>query len=397
MDFVEVTSSAFEAIKTNKLRSGLTALGIIIGVASVVLLISLGTGLRNYITGQFEQLGSNLLFVVPGKIGAGGRGPGGTTINKLNLKHVELVKRKVKGLEGVVPTIQQFTTVKYQNKVLKDVTIIGTNEQFPDVVNQSATEGRFFDKTQSDSGKKVAVVGKTVVKDLFAEKNPLGERIDIKGQKYQVLGVLKEQGSTFGFDQDNVVVVPFATAQRQFETNQVNNIYAKAHKTAGVEKVAADLKRILLEDLSEDDFSVLTAQQTLSTIQGILRVISATLAGIAAISLVVGGIGISNIMLVSVTERTREIGLRKAVGARSQDILFQFLTEAVTLSILGGLIGLLLAGVGTVIISRFIPATISGWSVFIAFGFSILVGVVFGVAPAIRAARLEPIEALRHE
>lgn len=397
MDFIEVASSALEAIKTNKLRSGLTTLGIIIGVASVILLISLGTGLRNYITDQFEQLGSNLLFVIPGKVGAGGRGPGGTTINKLNLKHVELVKRKVKGLEGVVPTIQQFTTVKYQNKVLKDTTIIGTNEQFPDVVNQSATRGKFFDKTQSDSGKKVAVVGKTVVEDLFAEKNPLGERIDIKGQKYQVLGVLKEQGSTFGFDQDNVVVVPFTAAQRQFGVNQVNNIYAKAQKTADVEKVADSLKRVLLEDLSEDDFSVLTASQTLSTIQGILRVISSTLAGIAAISLVVGGIGISNIMLVSVTERTREIGLRKAVGAKSQDILFQFLTEAVTLSILGGLIGLLLAGIGTVIISRFIPATISGWSVFIAFGFSILVGVIFGVAPAIRAARLEPIEALRHE
>ncbi|OGD94050.1 hypothetical protein A2697_03530 [Candidatus Curtissbacteria bacterium RIFCSPHIGHO2_01_FULL_41_44] len=397
MDFIEVVNSSFEAIRINKVRSSLTALGIIIGVASVVLLISLGTGLRNYITGQFEQLGSNLLFVIPGKIGAGGRGPGGTTINKLSIKHVDLIKRKVKGLEGVIPTIQQFTTVKYQNKVLKDVTIIGTNEQFGDIVNLPAVHGKFFDKTQSDSGKKVAVIGKTIVKDIFGAKNPLGERIDVKSQKYQVIGVLKEQGSTLGFDQDNIVVVPFNAAQRQFGVTQVNNIYAKAQNQADIEKVAEDLKNVLLDDLSEEDFSVMTAQQTLSTIQGILRVISATLTGIAAISLLVGGVGISNIMLVSVTERTREIGLRKAVGAKSQDILFQFLVEAITISVLGGTIGLLLAGVGTVAISRFIPATITFWSVVIAFGFSVVVGVIFGVAPAIRASRLEPIVALRHE
>jgi len=397
MDFIEVVNSSFEAIRINKVRSSLTALGIIIGVASVVLLISLGTGLRNYITGQFEQLGSNLLFVIPGKIGAGGRGPGGTTINKLNIKHVDLIKREVKGLEGVIPTIQQFTTVKYQNKVLKDVTIIGTNEQFGDIVNLPAVHGKFFDKTQSDSGKKVAVIGKTIVKDIFGAKNPLGERIDVKSQKYQVIGVLKEQGSTLGFDQDNIVVVPFNAAQRQFGVTQVNNIYAKAQNQADIEKVAEDLKNVLLDDLSEEDFSVMTAQQTLSTIQGILRVISATLTGIAAISLLVGGVGISNIMLVSVTERTREIGLRKAVGAKSQDILFQFLVEAITISVLGGTIGLLLAGVGTVAISHFIPATITFWSVVIAFGFSVVVGVIFGVAPAIRASRLEPIVALRHE
>ena len=397
MDFIEVVNSSFEAIRINKVRSSLTALGIIIGVASVVLLISLGTGLRNYITGQFEQLGSNLLFVIPGKIGAGGRGPGGTTINKLSIKHVDLIKREVKGLEGVIPTIQQFTTVKYQNKVLKDVTIIGTNEQFGDIVNLPAVHGKFFDKTQSDSGKKVAVIGKTIVKDIFGAKNPLGERIDVKSQKYQVIGVLKEQGSTLGFDQDNIVVVPFNAAQRQFGVTQVNNIYAKAQNQADIEKVAEDLKNVLLDDLSEEDFSVMTAQQTLSTIQGILRVISATLTGIAAISLLVGGVGISNIMLVSVTERTREIGLRKAVGAKSQDILFQFLVEAITISVLGGTIGLLLAGVGTVAISRFIPATITFWSVVIAFGFSVVVGVIFGVAPAIRASRLEPIVALRHE
>ena len=397
MNFFESLKIAISALKLNKLRSFLTMLGIIIGVASVVLLVSLGAGLRSYITSEFEKLGSNLLFVVPGRIGFGGRGPGGATVNKLSLRHVTAIEKEVKNLVGVIPTVQQFTTVKYYNKVQKDVTIIGTTESFAEIVNLPAVKGKFFTKSQSDSGKKVAVIGQTIADDVFGTKNPIGEKIDIKGQKYQVLGVLKAQGSTFGVDQDNTVIIPFTAAQQQFGTDQVNNIYAKAQSQADVNEVAAEIKKTLLKDLSEDDFSVMTAQQTLSTIQGILGVISAALVGIAAISLLVGGIGISNIMLVSVTERTREIGLRKAVGAAPGDILIQFLIEAVTLSILGGVIGLILASAGAFVASRFIPAVVTGWSVLVAFGFSVLVGVVFGVAPALRAARLNPIDALRYE
>ncbi|MEK9147010.1 MAG: ABC transporter permease [Patescibacteria group bacterium] len=397
MDQFEILNSAIVAIRTNKLRSGLTALGIVIGVASVILLISIGSGLRNYITGQFEQLGSNLLFVIPGQIGAGGRGPGGATINKLTTKHVERIKREVKDLDGVVPTMQQFTTIKYRNLTLENVTIVGSTEEFAQVVNRPVTSGEFFDKSQAQSGKKVAAVGKTIVDELFQGENPIAKKIDIKGQKYTVVGTLKEQGSTFGFDQDNTVVIPFIAAQKQFGTTQVNNIYAKAENQESVARVRGEIETALLKDLEEEDFSVMTAEQTLSTIQGILGAISVSLAGIAAISLLVGGIGVSNIMLVSVTERTREIGLRKAVGARSTDILSQFLTEAVALTVLGGIIGLILASVATLIIARFIPATITVWSIIISFGFSTLVGVVFGVAPAIRAARLEPIVALRHE
>lgn len=397
MDQFEILNSAIVAIRTNKLRSGLTALGIVIGVASVILLISIGSGLRNYITGQFEQLGSNLLFVIPGQIGAGGRGPGGATINKLTTKHVERIKREVKDLDGVVPTMQQFTTIKYRNLTLENVTIVGSTEEFAQVVNRPITSGEFFDKSQAQSGKKVAAVGKTIVDELFQGENPIAKKIDIKGQKYTVVGTLKEQGSTFGFDQDNTVVIPFIAAQKQFGTTQVNNIYAKAENQESVARVRGEIETALLKDLEEEDFSVMTAEQTLSTIQGILGAISVSLAGIAAISLLVGGIGVSNIMLVSVTERTREIGLRKAVGARSTDILSQFLTEAVALTVLGGIIGLILASVATLIIARFIPATITVWSIIISFGFSTLVGVVFGVAPAIRAARLEPIVALRHE
>ncbi|MBI2327639.1 ABC transporter permease [Candidatus Curtissbacteria bacterium] len=397
MDLIEIITLAFESLRVNKLRSALTALGIIIGVASVILLVSLGAGLRSYITSQFEQLGSNLLFVVPGRLGAGGRGPGGQVINKLNPKHITKIEKQVENLDGVVPTIQQFTSVKYQNKVQKDVTIIGTSHEFGEVTNLTITRGQFFNKSQNDTGRRVAVIGQTIVKDLFEEKNSIGEILMIKGQKYQIIGIAKERGTTFGFDQDNTVIVPILALQRQFGVTQINNIYAKASDQADVEKVAENIKKVLLEDLTEDDFSVLTAQQTLETIQGILRVISTALAGIAAISLLVGGIGISNIMLVTVTERTREIGLRKAVGATPRDILLQFLTEAITLSVAGGLIGLSIASIATIIISRFIPALITPWSVIIAFGFSAVVGIVFGVAPAIRASRLEPIVALRHE
>ncbi len=397
MDFLETINSAVEALRTNKLRSALTSLGIIIGVAAVVLLISLGTGLKNYIAGEFEKLGSNVLFVIPGRIGFGGRGPGGATINKLSLSHVQRIQRKVHSLVGVVPTIQQFTTVKYQNKVQKDVTIIGTTELFAEIVNHPVIKGKFFDQSQIGSGKRVAVIGQTIVEDVFGTKDPISEKIDIKGQKYQVIGVFKAQGSTLGVDQDNVVIIPYAAAQRQFGSDQVNNIYAKAQSEANVEEIAKQNKKVLLEDLSEDDFSVLTAKQTLSTIQTILSVISTTLAGIAAISLVVGGIGISNIMLVSVTERTREIGLRKAVGAKPKDILSQFLIEAVILSVLGGVIGLIVASAGAWAASRFVPTSITPWSITIAFVFSVLVGVIFGVAPAIRAAKLDPIVALRHE
>lgn len=398
MDFREVFASAVEAIKINKLRSFLTMLGIIIGVASVVLLISLGAGLRNYITSQFEQLGSNLLFIIPGRIGPGGRGPGGTVINKLRVKHLRLIEKNVESLVGAVPTIQQFTVVKYQNKQDKNVTLVGTSETFDKVINLPVTQGRFFTKSEADSAKKVAVVGPTIAKNFFGQDTPLGKRIDLSGEKYLIIGVLKERGSTFGIDQDNTVVVPFLAAQRQFGAqDQINNIYIKAQEAQDVEAIQAKIKEVLLKDLTEDDFSVMTAKQTLATVQGILGVVSAVLAGIAAISLVVGGIGISNIMLVSVTERTREIGLRKAVGAKPSDILAQFLTEAVTLSLTGGIIGLILATIGTFVASRFAPAVITPWSVVIAFVFSVVVGVVFGVAPALRAARLEPIEALRHE
>lgn len=397
MDFLEITTSAIEALKTNKLRSALTSLGIIIGVASVVLLTAIGSGLRDYIAGQFEQLGSNTLFIIPGRIGAGGRGPGGTTINKLSQKQVSRIEQKVKNLDGVVPTIVQFTTIKYQNKTIKDVTITGTTYQFPHVVNQQPQRGQFFDRAQSDAGRKVAIIGQTVEEKIFAGKNPLGQKIDIKGSKYQVIGVAPKQGSTFGFDQDNVVVIPYEAASRQFGIDQVNNIYARAKNQADVEQVAAEIKKILLANLSEDDFSVLTASQTLATIQSILRTITLVLIGIAAISLIVGGIGIMNIMLVSVVERTREIGLRKAVGAKPSDILWQFLSESVILSFLGGLTGIVVASVITLIINRFIPAQITLWSVILATAFSTVVGIIFGVAPAIRAARLEPIVALRHE
>lgn len=392
---METINSALTAILANKMRSFLTVLGIVIGVMSVILLISLVTGLKTFITSQIEGLGSNLLFVIPGRIG-GARSPGGVQANRLEYADASTLASKLKDAE-ISAAIQRNATLKFGNKLDKGAAVFGVEANYSKIISIKITSGRFFKASEQESARKVAVIGQTVKSNLFGEAASLGQIITVAGIKYTVIGILEKRGSIFGIDQDNSIYVPFPTAQRQFGIDRLNTIYISVKDPKKVKEVQDKATAILKKRLSEDEFTVQSQEQALSTISQITNVLTLALGGIAAISLLVGGIGIMNIMLVSVTERTREIGLRKAVGAKPADIRNQFLIEAITLSGLGGIIGIII-GIGlSLIIGIFFTTTVPWWSVILSFGFSTMVGVVFGVAPALRASRLDPIEALRHE
>lgn len=397
MNYLETLKIAIIAILSNKTRSFLTMLGIMIGVLSVILLTSVVSGLKTSITSQIEGLGSNLIYIVPGRIG-GGRGPGGIVANKLTNQHANNLKTALLGIADVSPVVQKVTTVKLGNKSSKNVTILGVESNFLSVLQSiKISQGRFFNNSEANSSKKVVVIGQTIINNLGLGDSAVGKGIRVGDLKYGVVGTVTPLGSTLGQDRDNTVVIPLSAAQRQFGLTNLSTIYVNAKTADLVPEVKKKINDVLKKTLSEDDYSILDQAQTLATISQITGVLTVGLGGIAAISLVVGGIGIMNIMLVSVTERTREIGLRKALGARPKDIRNQFLIEAVTLSGLGGLIGVLLGILLSFLINSFLQTTITFWAVALSFGFSMLVGIVFGVTPALRASKLDPITALRYE
>lgn len=396
MNIIETLKLSLTAILANRLRSFLTMLGIVIGVLSVILLISVVSGINSFITKEIQGLGSNLMFVIPGKVG-GGRSPGGVQVNRLTLQDSNNLKNKLAGMAEVSAVVQRDATTKYSNKTNKNTIIYGAQANYPKLISVKITAGKLFTTSEEIGGRRVAIIGPTLQKNLFGTSSPLGQFISIAGVKYQVIGILEARGSVFGVDQDNIAAIPLSAAQRQFGIDRLNTIYIAANKSEEVRAVQEKATAILSKRLSEDEFSILTQEQTLATISQITGVLTIALGGIAAISLIVGGIGIMNIMLVSVTERTKEIGLRKALGARPKDIRNQFLIEAITLSGLGGIVGIILGVLLSLLIGRFITTTITWWSIALSFGFSTLVGIIFGVAPAIKAARLDPIQALRYE
>lgn len=397
MNIFETLNLATKAILTNKMRSFLTVLGIVIGVFSVIILIALVTGLQTFITGQISGFGSNLIFVIPGSLN-GGRGPGGAAVNRLQFSDVSNIE---KGIDYDIETssvITKASSAKFGNKQSKNITITGAEQNYLKIVSGTKIDqGRFINEGESTAGKRVAVIGKTMIDTLFPDTNPIGKKIFIGTLTYEVIGTFEPKGSTFGQDQDNAAIVPSAAVRKQFGIDKPNAIYISTAKTEDIPKVTADVKKLLQKRLSEEDFTVQTQEQALSTISQITGVLTIALGGIAAISLLVGGIGVMNIMLVSVTERTREIGLRKALGAKPADIRNQFLIEALTLSGIGGLLGIILGIIVSLIVNQFFTTEIPLWSVALSFGFSMLVGIVFGVTPAIRASRLDPITALRYE
>jgi len=400
MDFSEIFRLSLRSIKRNKTRSALTMLGIIIGVASVILLVSLGQGLQKYITGQFEQLGTNLIIVMPGKVGLGegfGHGPPNFAGSKLTLKHVSDLARLGGAIEDAAAGNEIPAAIKYKGKS-KYTTVAGITANYGKIRNIEVAKGRGINVSDVELDRKVALLGKGIAETLFGQSEALGKEVTIGKEKLKIVGVLKQLGSGgIGFDMDNFVAVPITVGQSISGSKNLMAITIKVKSKEEISSAINATKKYLSSQLEEDDYSVLDQANLLSTITQILGVLTAALGGIAAISLVVGGVGIMNIMLVTVTERTKEIGLRKAVGAKPKDILIQFVIEAVVLSLLGGIIGIIIGAGGSFIMSKVFPASVSFWSVSLAFGVSALVGIVFGVAPALKASRLNPIDALRYE
>jgi len=397
MQYSELLKISFNAISSNKLRSFLTTLGIIIGVFAIILLVSIGTGLQKYITDQINGFGANNIYLIPGRIG-GARTPGGVVTNKLLISDANNLAVKLKGLANVAPVISQPANTRYKNKENKGTSIFGTTSFYPKTdKNVKLVKGTFFSLSQEKSGARVAVLGQTVVTNLFKTENPIGKKIFVGNNVYTVIGVLAKRGSVFGLDQDNIAIVPIQATQNQFGINNINSAYIAVVDDHKVKFVLNLAKKTLLKRLTEDDFTLQAAESSLELVNNITNILSVALGGIAAISLLVGGIGVANIMLVSVTERTKEIGLRKALGARRIDILSQFLLEAIIISLFGGVIGIVIGLISSYILSLFLVSQVTPISIILAFGFSVMIGVVFGMAPAIRASKLNPIDALRYE
>ena len=399
MNLLESFSIAIRALTANKVRSALTMLGVIIGVAAVILLVSIGTGVQKQVTGSIEGLGSNLLFVFPGNMSEGGGGGGGGGMGgirkEFSLDDAQSVQVRLGADAIVVPVVQGATSLRAGSKTWR-TSISAGSEKGLEVFTADMAQGRFYNRGEVVSGRRVILLGATVRDELFPGQNPVGRTVAVDGQPFNVIGHFQATGGSFSGDQDNTVYMPVTTAQQLLGSKDISSIIIKAVKADEVEIVKARVQQMLRPKF-KDEFTVFTQEQTLGLLSALLGTLTAMLAGLASISLLVGGIGIMNIMLVSVSERTREIGIRKAVGARTYDILSQFVIEAVVLSVLGGAIGILVGAGGAAALHRWVPAEVTPWAVALAFVFSAGVGVFFGVYPAYRASRLDPIDALRYE
>ncbi|MEW5806688.1 MAG: ABC transporter permease [Acidobacteriota bacterium] len=401
MDFVESLKVSFGALRSNKMRAALTMLGVIIGVTAVIMLISLGEGAKKYIQDQFVGIGSNLLIITPGKLETrGGPFPAGETVHRITYGDAEAIKKHCRSVIEVVPVIIGASSVKYANRS-RDTTVIGVTENFPRVRNLHVEIGSFFKEEDVDAKRRVVVLGRRVKTELFRESNPLGQWVSIGEMKFRVIGIMERKGVSLGFDIDDLVFIPVRTAQELFDVDRLFEIIAQAKSEKDVDTAKEEIVYLLSKRHdNNEDFTVTSQAAILSSLLTILDVFTWVLGGIAAISLLVGGVGIMNIMLVSVSERTKEIGVRKAVGARRGDIMYQFVIEAVVLSVSGGAFGILFGNLGAFGLRAVIPAlpvTVSLWTVLLGFFFSAGVGIFFGVYPAYKASGLNPIDALRYE
>jgi len=385
---------ALDALRANRLRSGLTMLGVVIGVAAVVVLVAIGTGAKNEVESQVEGLGSNLLIVVPGQVNFGAA----PSVSRLQLSDVDTVSRIVGSRDRVAPTVSSGETVRAGN-AQHFTSVLGVTESTPKVFVRRLARGAYLTRADVDTNRRVAVLGASVAKALFGDRDAIGQQVTIAGVRFRVVGVFTPLGQSLGVDRDNEVHIPITAAHRLFNTTRVDGLAVKAPDAKTVDALGKRITAELTRRHPDTEFSAVTQEQILGVLGKILGVLTGVLAAIAGISLLVGGVGVSNIMLVSVRERTREIGLRKAVGARPRDIGLQFLFEAVLLTCLGGVLGMAL-GVGSALLVGAlspVPAAITWWSLTLAFGVSVGVGIVFGVVPAQRAGKLDPVVALRTE
>jgi putative ABC transport system permease protein len=393
---------ALRAMASNKLRSLLTMLGVIIGVGAVVAMVAIGQGARQNVQQQVQALGSNLLTVFAGTANIGGVSRGEQVIN-LTTDDAEAI-RQVPGVVGVSSEFFRSVQVVYRNQNT-NTAVNGVTPEYQTVRNFRVERGAFVSDDDIRSRAKIAVLGRTVATQLFGDADPIGQSIKIRGITFTVVGVMEEKGATAFTDRDNVVLVPLTTAQRRLygvtHVRQINVQVASQEEMAETQGAITELLRTRhkLAPNQDNDFQIRNQADVLQALTSVSQTMTTLLGGVAAVSLIVGGIGIMNIMLVSVTERTREIGIRKAVGARRRDVLLQFLVEAVALSVTGGLMGIGVGIVGSRVISQSAgwPILLRAEAVVMAFSFAVAVGVFFGLYPARRAASLDPIVALRHE
>ncbi len=394
---------ALKGLRRNLMRSFLTMLGVVIGVSAVVTMVTLGNGTTQSVAAQIASLGSNLIIVNPGQ--RGGPGSAGNVAPRFKVDDAAAIADQIGGLKAVAPSASQSVTVVAMAKNWS-TSVTGATSPYFTAANWTLTSGRVFTEAEERSGAAVCVVGETVRQKLFGTANPVGSAIRVKQFSCDVIGLLRSKGqASFGRDQDDTVIVPLRTLQRRVTGSQeISQIMVAARDGVSTDRIKASVEDLMRERRhitagENDDFNVLDTKEIAQTMTGTTELLTMLLSAVAAVSLLVGGIGIMNIMLVSITERTREIGTRLAIGALEREVLLQFLVEAVTLSSLGGLIGILLAAAASMTLASLmkVPFVFDVQINVLAFVFSATIGVLFGYLPARRAAHLDPIDALRHE
>jgi putative ABC transport system permease protein len=388
---------AARALRGHRLRTGLSLLGVAIGVAAVVTLTALGEGARLYVIGQFASVGTNLLIVVPGRTETTGGMPGmGGVPNDLTLEDARAVLRGVPEIEKAAPLVMGTETVAFGER-RRQVALVGGTHEMLEVRRLGIASGRFLPPLEWDRGSPVAVLGQKSAAELFPGRDPVGEIVRVGDWRMRVIGVLAPRGQQLGVDMDDVAVVPVATAMKMLNRRSLFRLLLQVRTHADLERARERVVRLIAERHGEEDVTGITQDAVLGAFTSILNALTLALAGIASVSLAVAGVGIMNVMLVSVSERTREIGLLKALGAGSRQILLAFLAEAILLSSAGGLLGLLVGWLAVrAIVAAYpaLPATPPPWAVVAAFSLSVVVGALFGVLPARRATRLDPVAAL---